>query len=358
MTRAVQWIVTVLTVVLAGRGAATAQIDEFRKVDGKTIECLHSGLMSDLKDCGFHADWYAYVFVGSISAITPAAGEEKKIQITPEEIFHGEPPTPLTILTSQGACLPQIKVGDRWIFFLRKEDGKPIVLDYYGNISRPVANSQEQIETLRRLQTIGDFAILRGQVLRGPSFSERKPVPDARVVAHRVSDNSQFSTTAGTDGSYEFQPLPPGKYTLTVDPIGSFRPDDDGVDLTRGACWDVTLSRSPHAQLDGHVRHTDGSPVADVHVFIMREDEKGFDSNTSDEHGYFRFDSLRPGKYVVGISAPGAPAWNYAACGGAGCEAPPISLYYPGMQNRSGALDISLKTDEKRNDIDFAIPSQ
>jgi hypothetical protein len=57
------------------------------------------------------------------------------------------------------------------------------------------------------------------------------------------------------------------------------------------------------------------------------------------------------------MSLPDAPAWKYAACGGEGCEVPPGALYYPGMQNRSGALAISLETDEKRNDIDFAIPS-
>jgi hypothetical protein len=29
---------------------------------------------------------------------------------------------------SQGACLPPLVVGHRWLFFLRKESGKPIVL--------------------------------------------------------------------------------------------------------------------------------------------------------------------------------------------------------------------------------------
>jgi hypothetical protein len=29
---------------------------------------------------------------------------------------------------SQGACLPPLVVGYRWLFFLRKENGKPIVL--------------------------------------------------------------------------------------------------------------------------------------------------------------------------------------------------------------------------------------
>src|SRR5580704_221618 len=112
--------------------------------------------MSDLKDCDVRSDWYAYVFVGSISAISRAPKDEESLQITPEEIFHGDPPTPLAVLTSQGKCLPSLGVGDHWLFFLRKENGKPIVLDYYGNDSLPIASAKKQIETLRRLKTIGD----------------------------------------------------------------------------------------------------------------------------------------------------------------------------------------------------------
>jgi hypothetical protein len=83
-------------------GVADAEITGFRQVGNKTIECMHSCQMSDLKDCGFRSDWYAYVFVGSISAITPTHNDESIIQIMPEEIFSGVPTTLLTAITSQG----------------------------------------------------------------------------------------------------------------------------------------------------------------------------------------------------------------------------------------------------------------
>jgi hypothetical protein len=56
-----------------------------------------------------------------------------RIQITPQEVFSGKPANPLTVQTSQAACLPEIAVGDQWLFFSREEKGKPIVLDYYAN---------------------------------------------------------------------------------------------------------------------------------------------------------------------------------------------------------------------------------
>jgi len=328
---------------------------EFREVGGKTFECLHTGLMSDLKDCGVRSDWYAYAFVGSISAIATIGKDEKEIRIVPEEIFHGEPANPLVVQTSQGACLPEMAVGDRWLFFLR--EGRPIVLDYYGNDSRPIAKAQEQIETLRRLKTVGDLGILRGSVERGPRFLDGEAVPNAHVLAARASDHAQFSAITNDKGQFEFEPLAPGKYKLSVDPIGSFQPDDASVSVRPGSCWDVALSRSPHAQISGHVKHSDGSPVPEVAVIIIYEDGSGFNTITSDAHGYFHSDGMVPGKYVVGINLPGSPAWKIASCGGA-CEVPPASLYYGGMHSRSDALVLALGEDEQRKDIDFVVPVQ
>jgi hypothetical protein len=226
---------------------------------------MHTGLSNF--DCGIRTDWYAYTFVGSISAITSIENDEKKIQIVPEEVFHGNPPSPLTVFTSEAACLPSLAVGDRWLFFLRKEKGEPIVLDYYGNDSRPVADAKEQIETLRRLKNIGNFGIVRGYVLRG---HQGQGISNATVVAHRVPDDLKFNAITDSNGRYEFQPLPTGKYKFTVDPIGSFRlddsQDDDGLDVTRGSCWEEVLAHSPHVELGGHVRRLDDSPMPRVDI--------------------------------------------------------------------------------------------
>jgi hypothetical protein len=350
-------ILAVLTMVFSGLGIAGAQIVSIYEKDGKTFTCVHSGLTSDLKDCGVQSDWYTYVFVGSISSIIPAKGDEKRVQVIPEEVFSGEPASPLTILTSQAPCLPDLAMGDRWLFFLRKEDGKPIVLDYGGNDSRPVAHAQEQIETLRRLKTLGNFGILRGTVARG-GYLQRKAVPNARVVARGASEDMQFVATTDSDGNYEFLPVPPGKYSLTADPVGSFQPDEGGANVTRGSCWHVTLSRSPHAELAGHIRRSDGSPLPEVDVLIMSEDETWFTTPRADERGYFHTDSLRPGKYVVGINLPGAPPWKLGGGAGAGLDIPTASLYYPGVQSRSVALAITQAEDEKRDDIDFIVSKQ
>jgi hypothetical protein len=251
-------LATFLAVALSYLGIAVAQQIFTSKVGDKTVTCLHTGLNSDI-DCSARPDWYTYVFVGSISTITSVENDEDELKIVPEEVFHGNPAPSLTVLTSQAACLPKLAVGDRWLFFLRKQNQEPVVLDYYANDSRPVAESQDRIDTLRFLKKIGNFGIVRGQVWRPYSFAGA-PVSQASVMARRLSDGTQFVSVTGADGRYEFRQLPPGDYKITVDPIESFRADASKIHLNPGTCWNLTLSRSPHARIAGHVQRSDVRP--------------------------------------------------------------------------------------------------
>jgi len=333
---------------------AAGQIINLKKIGNRTIACMHSGLSSNPLDCGTQYNLYAYVFVGSISAIAPTKDGEKELQIVPEEIFYGEPPNPLVVRTSQSACLPDMKIGDRWLFYLR--DGHPIVLDFYGNISRPAMDAEQQIETLRRLEAIGDKGILRGQVVRGPESARRGPIPGASVIAHQMSDNTQFVTTTDSNGRYEFELLPAGRYKVSIAPTMFFHADDANINLKTGSCLDLTLSKSPHASLEGHVRQANGLPAVGVQIVVLKPDGTSVTIVRSDEYGGFLLGSLMAGKYLVGVNLRGAQGWKDFSCVGA-CEIPSSIWYYPGVQDRSGAFVFDLAVDQKRDDIDFVIPT-
>ncbi len=112
----------VIVVVFSCLSATVAQARsriEFRKAGGKTITCQRKP-KSNFDDCGFQPDWprakYDYIFVGSISAVSPYGTEEMKLQISPEEVFLGEPANPLIVLTSQSAC--QSSLDRRSLAFL------------------------------------------------------------------------------------------------------------------------------------------------------------------------------------------------------------------------------------------------
>jgi 5-hydroxyisourate hydrolase-like protein (transthyretin family) len=346
-------LVSVFALLVASTRAASGQVTWTQRVGDKAVWCTSSGLSSTVNDCGYRANWYTFVFVGSISSIAPAENNEMEVRIIPEEVFSGDPGPGLTVLTSEGLCLPKLVVGDRWLFYLRRIAGKPIVLDFYGNDSSPIASASEQINTLRRLQTLGDFAILRGRVIRG-SF-EGKPVRNAHVTASRESDEKQFQAVTNADGRYEFPPLPPGEYKIRVGSIGTYKPDNSEVNLKAGACVDLTMDRSPHARISGHVSNSNGSPMANVDVALIRSDNSGYQTTQTDSSGNFNFDSQQSGKFVVGVNYPPRPDWFNGSGAGVGVKLPPVSTFYPSVTSRSSARIIRLGTDQRIDNVDFIV---
>jgi len=234
----------VIAVALFCHATASAQTFSSKKIGDKTVQCIQFGIVTDLMDCGLQPYPYDFVFVGSISAITPAGNDEMELRIVPEEVFSGKPDSPMTVLTSQGLCFPDFTVGDRWLFYLRKGSGKPIELDYYRNKSVPVANAQTLIDTLRRLQKIGNSAIVRGKVVSGKLF-RGVPVRNLNVKAVRKGDGRQYSAVTNKEGRYEFPSLPSGRYVIQIRASGPHRPGDWAIDLSPGACWDMTPDRLP-----------------------------------------------------------------------------------------------------------------
>ena len=335
---------TYLALLVCWVNAASAQIMDVR-ADGTA--CMHSGLSSNLKNCDVPA-WYAYALIGSISAVTPIDHGESEIQVTPEEVFHGDPGTSLAVHTSQGACLPKLVVGDRWLFFLR--DGKPFVLDYYGNDSRPVAEVPEKIEMLRRLQKIGDFGILRGHVQRrSSSHGEGGGVPNAHVIARRTSDNTQFVAITDEDGLYEFPLVPPGKYKLDLDQLVPLEAGGGELKVGRGACWDLTLEvpKETDGGISGRVATPDGRPYV-VHrwVDIASVDEpRWITAEIDNKDGYYEARGLEPGRYIVGI---GIRSSGFAPL--------PVPVYYPGVRSEKNATIIELGPTQKRTHVDFPLP--
>ncbi len=337
--------------------SGNGQITDLRTINGKMFACSMSGLSSDLKDCGIQPDWYAYIFVGSILKMTPAPEDEQEIQIVPEEVFSGSPPAPVTVITSQGLCMGPMAVGEHWLFYLHKEPGKPLQLGY-GGASLPVAEAQQEIETFRRLKTIGNYGLLRGRVLGGERLGDGKPIENAEVFADQENGGRRFVATSGRDGYYEFPPLMPGEYKIVVGPVTARQPDNSSIEIKRSECWDLTLTRSPHALISGHIRFNSGKPAAGIGVVLILADHSVYQVVTTDADGAYTYDDLSPNSYFIGVNYPARTDWFEGSGGGVGMELPPASLFYPRAANIESAEVIQLKDDEKRDQIDFLLAAQ
>jgi RNA polymerase sigma factor (sigma-70 family) len=148
--------------------------------------------------------------------------------------------------------------------------------------------------------------LTRGLAIAGRVVDAIGPVPGTRVRL-----NSDLATsTAGADGRYHLEGLPPGRHVITADAAGHApaqvivaleAADRDGVDLTLGA----------ESALTGRVLGRDGGPVAGASVtaFVVRADalaESVISSAVarSDAAGRFHLAGLGPGDVRVEAEHP------------------------------------------------------
>jgi hypothetical protein len=328
----------------------SAQIMEERQYHGTTITCMLSGLQGWGSPCGTDGN-YAYIFVGSVLSATEISDTEKRLQITPEKIFLGDPATPLTVTTNQGACLPEILPGDQWLFYLQRDDKTNDLMLEYGSPSEPIAEAQPAINRLRQLAAMTDSGIIAGYVTRPVWHDDGKYLdytypPNHKVIAKRDSNGAEYSAVTDSDGTFEFDPLPSGSYHLSANTEKGLWAEDGPAKVHPRGCEAFAFELHADGIISGRVRSVDGKPFKiRPWIDIKSEANGGLNTSYADEHGYFEARGLEPGRYLVGIgigAEPNTPEWR-------------SRVYYPGVRTKDKAAVIELGKAEKRTNIDFQL---
>jgi len=215
-------------------------------------------------------------------------------------------------------------------------------------------------------QSRGTGAI-SGTVVEGESGDG---VRKAIVTLTLESDPPQWAT-ARTDGSghFQFDGLPAGKYTLSATKgteakiYGAKNEHELGNVITladgeiRGG---VTLRFVREASIEGRVFDSDGEPLADASVMLLRRgrdlgvpivvNERG---DATDERGEYRFTNINPGRYYIHVSPGGMRFGGTPSTGRI-----PVDQYYGGARDSKDASPIHISGGEQLSGIDFHLISE
>ena len=341
---------------LAGAMPYTSgQIIVVREDHGKNIACALRGPQLWGRPCGIDGN-YANIFVGSVLSVTEISETEKRLQVTPQEIFLGDDVSQLTVTTNQGACLPEILPGAQWLFYLRRDDNTNELLLDYGSPSEPISDAQSALTTLRRLAVMTDQGLISGNLQRGvrnvgkdgTTWTTFIPVPKHKVIAKRESDGAEYSALSDSDGDYEFEPLPSGSYHLSTNTVQGLWAEEGSATVHSRSCTAFRFELHVDGSISGHVTATNGKPLKiQPWVEIVSENGEQSASSYADELGYFVARGLEPGRYIVGIgiqAEPDTPAWR-------------SRVYYPSVGTQEKATVIGLGKAEKRTNVDFRVPN-
>ena len=175
---------------------------------------------------------------------------------------------------------------------------------------------------------------------------------------------TQRAVVTNNDGSYVFNDLAPGRYSVRVQREGYFGPVVNGnamplvsrlftVEGRKTVTEDFALVKG--GVIFGKIRRPDGQPQARNFVFAGRQ---GYSNGRpilltamagrSDDQGEYRFFYLPPGEYVVGVS-PEPPDMTERV------QDEWINVFYPGTTDVTQSVSLRLDEGQELGFIDLTL---
>lgn len=259
----------------------------------------------------------------------------------------------------EGDCGYQFKKGETYVVFTHQDvDGR-----IYSTIcdgTRPASEARALIPQLRAMRNGQRVASVFGMLRRAdPPFLAPPDDPDDPLpnIALRLrSKDDRFSTSTGPDGIYTFYDVHAGEYNFTANlPVRmelTQRTLNGGLPpfkIPNGACYEYNVDALPTGHIRGSVLGPDGKPLKIASVELYRagqyDDRKpglwGFQSI----HGYFDFDHIGPGEYVLVYNRSNRHDPN----------SPFPRSFYPGTTDPRGAEPIAVKDGQQLTKVNIVL---
>ena len=203
------------------------------------------------------------------------------------------------------------------------------------------------------------LAVLRGRVIS----TAGSPVQGARVrLSSREPNAMPSATSSQADGTFLFQALAPGTYSLYAMKPGyraaialplevTVQPGDDRVG--------IDIRMSPPAVITVKIKEPSGEPAVKADVTLYRatwidgrravvEAQAG----TTDDRGQFRFHNLAEGSFFIGASTflPESPVGEV--------RAEVLRAFYPSAGQLSEALPLKVSSGQEAGPVEVTLKAQ
>jgi hypothetical protein len=263
-------------------------------------------------------------FVGTVIDIENPADERSgadqsgvsRYRFRVDENIHRVDVKEVDVYSGRGGadCSYHFQLGKTYFVNPYRKDGR-----FFATIcsdTRPVENAEPLLSELRARRDGKSYASVYGVLRRRQrayawTSYEDYDRPLIGVAVELRGENQTLSAQTDQSGIYRFYGVSAGTYyfaatlppnlklaqTILNDPIPPITVPDH-------ACYQVNINALPTGRIRGRVIGADGRPLKNADVALFRQDrykeaEMGWWEFQSEEQGYFEFDLVTPGKYVV-----------------------------------------------------------
>ncbi len=195
---------------------------------------------------------------------------------------------------------------------------------------------------------------------------EGKPAPNVTVLLTKNTNNEkELPTSTNTDagGSYKFEKIRAGRYTVGVTAEGFYNPKkrnewDSGTDLTitdNDVADEINFGLIRGAVVTGRLFDERGRSVIEQDVVLMKQGADGKKqtikcNDRSDDRGVYRCYGVEPGKYIVGAGSDPKEG-NLQMYQGRQY----LRAWYPGVRDEEKATVIDVKIENESVGIDIKL---
>jgi len=262
----------------------------------------------------------AYRVRGTIGGLPELTGADVNMIVRPKDGNPWQSNEVVAIVKSDGSFeIPKLLPGEYRVLFFKADTS-----DFHVYQAAQVIEVKDSDVDSVRLSSESDTEV-RGQVrtdngeklnwaLVSFTLDSGEKDPEFDYIWPGPSTRGQFKT----DGSFDIKKVPPGKYRVVFNAdtpaarayyiksvtVGGRDVTDSGFSVS-GGTWSLDLVLSSEgATIEGAVVNAKDQPVPDATVVVVPNLEKRnhhdlFRKSTSDQHGHFQLQGVRPGEYTL-----------------------------------------------------------
>jgi hypothetical protein len=312
-------------------------------------------------------------FVGRVTEIVPAQimvlkdmpwwGYSMRFKV--EISLAGQTANEITIETGRGGgdCGTPLLVGQRALIFASKARGGTLLTGLCSG-NQILSDSPESENIVKKYVDLAKTVTIFGRVdqakpvWHGDHIEDNSgPEPVSGLILRAESEKFSASTKTAADGTYEFDGLPTGKYTVVPEHPVDLDFDHGTLqnryqaDLIAGQCASIRVKLEPITRIRGRLIVPPGAVEKSLEVDAVPthlENLQQFAGTSvfTDENNRFDLWPLPPGDYYIGVNINSLLKENPAF--------PPT--YYPGVTDKRNAVLVHVAEGEVK-EVEISLPA-